>query len=876
MNTQGDESVGKHASHPSSGHSAQIHPQPSSRQRQQHSSSSVEQTNNHQSNLLHHQQPQQLKQSGGGGGGGLLYNNLIPGHYRYGATPPAPPVGPLSYSNISQNSQQQQQQQVHHYMNTTTTTTGGGDFRQNYSNNHQDVVRQQQQYNNVPNSYSNIPTTSIATTTSTQNATRPNTTALSDPVFLQVSEPDDDDFDDDLLVIASSDMMEEMDDLDDETYYKPFRHHHLSSGSSTGNSSNVGGSNSNKPLSSSKKKSKGGTAVKTVESNANKETAKPMDFLAVLLSGPAAAAAVTTTATNENVDITILIEEASTKSSRARSMTNALVLQEKEHIQECDKEKGGGGVDNDLYVATANAHMEAALSFQILYKKLLGLKNTEHDHDHDDDVVGAEERIVGTLTSSPSEELARSMILLANGHARTAKSLREMGVKWNMGKVDKRSGRMVSKNSNNVNRTATNDPSATVSKDGDAAATAAATTVTAEKRRSESDSSNERLRMAVRGALEIVLEDDITNSTFLARSTVLNANKKSATSSNKVSGHATTTNNKKKKDRTNKGNKQQNGESGVNPVDDLMKLEKELRSMDMALEMGNSVASLGTAVASRPNSDLLGGSYMSSSSMWTSGIFGGRKPNAKQQQQGAAAGVRSRANHLQHLAGGSGGKAPAHVLTSPSESKPSTQQQGVQITPNASLDQSWWGGGGGQGSILASSAINAAAASHQRAQPSSNQANNITSTNAKQLMQLMDSLNRLGNENAQLMREVEKAKAARAEAETAKQVMAQFKSDYNQRFNKVKEALEKYKHASGDNPVGQSAYVKSASALELQKRDQMIKKLAADLRKERDESKKKDTALRKYEGFYREVKKRSAEKREQQQKLQQANAADKK
>ena len=53
----------------------------------------------------------------------------------------------------------------------------------------------------------------------------------------------------------------------------------------------------------------------------------------------------------------------------------------------------------------------------------------------------------------------------------------------------------------------------------------------------------------------------------------------------------------------------------------------------------------------------------------------------------------------------------------------------------------------------------------------------------------------------------------------------------------------------------------------------MIKKLAADLRKERDESKKKDTALRKYEGFYREVKKRSAEKREQQQKLQQANAA---
>eukprot|EP00984_Skeletonema_dohrnii_P006456 scaffold2305_cov101-Skeletonema_dohrnii-CCMP3373.AAC.3 len=726
--------------------------------------------------------------------------------------------------------------------------TNGGDLRHNHHDAQQQSRQQQQhQYNNVPNSYSNIPSTTTQPT--------------SDTVFLQVSEPDDDDdFDDDLLVIASSDMMEEI-DLDDETYYKPFRH--LSGGSAGSSSSSVGNNHQNQRNGSntSKKKSKSSKpTMKSVESSANKETAKPMDLLAVLLSGPAAAnSSGDASTTNDDVDITILMQEASTKSSRARSMTNALVLQEKEHSQKtttantnCAEE----GVDNDLYVATANAHTEAAISFQILYKKLLGLK---------DDVDAANQSMVGGL-STPSEELAKSMILLANGHARTAKSLGEMGVKWNMGKVDK-SGRMVSKNSNNVNTTVNDKKaSANASKNGDIVATASA----AEKKRSESESSNERLRMAVRGALEIVLEDDITNSTFLARSTVLNANKKLAAASSKVPQvHSTSTNNKK--DRT-KGK-----HNGENPVDDLMKLEKELRSMDMALEMGNSVASLGTAVASRPNNDLLGGSYMSSSSMWTSGIFGGRKPNAKQQQGVVGAGVRSRANHLQHLSGGSG-KSPAHALVSPSESKLSAQQQqqqGVQITPNASLDQSWWGGGGGQGSILASSAITTAAASHQRTQPTSgsNQANNSASTNAKQLMQLMDSLNRLGNENAQLMREVEKAKAARAEAEAAKQVMAQFKSDYNQRFNKVKEALEKYKHASGDNPVGNSAYVKSASAQELQKRDQMIKKLAADLRKERDESKKKDTALRKYEGFYREVKKRSAEKREQQQKLQQANAA---
>jgi len=826
MSTQSTSSqspVMKNASRPtSSGHSAQIYPQPTPNQQRQ-----AEQP----------QQSQQQVQSGG-----LLYNNLIPGHYRYGAAPPAPPVGPLSYSNISSQNSHQRHHQQHQ------VTNQGGDLRQNHHD-AQQQSRQQHQYNNVPNSYSNIPSTT----------TQPNTTT-SDTVFLQVSEPDDDDFDDDLLVIASSDMMEEI-DLDDETYYKPFRH--LSGGSAGSSSSSVGGGGNNHQnqrngSNSSKRKSKSSKpTMKSTESSANKETAKPMDLLAVLLSGPAAAnSSRDASTTDDNIDITILIQEASTKSSRARSMTNALVLQEKEHSQKstttttnCAEE----GVDNDLYVATANAHTEAAISFQILYKKLLGLKND----------VDANQSIVGRL-SSPSEELAKSMILLANGHARTAKSLGEMGVKWNMGKVDK-SGRMVSKDSTNVN-TDVNDKKASSnkSKDGDIAATASAT----EKKRSESESSNERLRMAVRGALEIVLEDDITNSTFLARSTVLNANKKVAAASSKVPQvHSTSTNNKK--DRT-KGK-----HNGENPVDDLMKLEKELRSMDMALEMGNSVASLGTAVASRPNNDLLGGSYMSSSSMWTSGIFGGRKPNAKQ-QQGVGAGVRSRANHLQHLSGGSG-KSPAHALASPSESKPSAQQQqqGVQITSNASLDQSWWGGGGGQGSILASSAITTAAASHQRTQPTlgSNQANNSASTNAKQLMQLMDSLNRLGNENAQLMREVEKAKAARAEAEAAKQVMAQFKSDYNQRFNKVKEALEKYKHASGDNPVGNSAYVKSASAQELQKRDQMIKKLAADLRKERDESKKKDTALRKYEGFYREVKKRSAEKREQQQKLQQANAA---
>mmetsp|Transcript_2001 Transcript_2001/g.3414 ORF Transcript_2001/g.3414 Transcript_2001/m.3414 type:complete len:420 (+) Transcript_2001:183-1442(+) len=379
-----------------------------------------------------------------------------------------------------------------------------------------------------------------------------------------------------------------------------------------------------------------------------------------------------------------------------------------------------------------------------------------------------------------------------------------------------------------------------------------------------------------------------------------------------------------------------------------MKLEKELRCMDMALEMGNSVASLGGAATAAAGFCVVPpgkSSYMSSSSMWTaSGILGvgggggasgggngginAQQPQPQQQQQQqqqvkqqvrpslqqGIARVRSRANHLQSFLGGDTNKQTSAAqqrlpsatgvdATKTAAAPPSSQQQGVQIAPgnNAALDQSWWGGG--QGSILASSAISAAAASsssnsnnrQHRSPPtdssSSNTRNNDahrqqqTSTNAKQLMQLMDSLNRLGNENAQLMREVEDARAARAEAKAAKDMMAKFKAEYGQRFGKVKEALKRYpgqqqsssqgssgsnsnfgpKNYSADDPVTSSAYMKQSSLFEIQKRDSTIKRLASDLKKERDECKKKDGALQKYEAFYREVKARSAEKARQRQ-----------
>jgi hypothetical protein len=55
----------------------------------------------------------------------------------------------------------------------------------------------------------------------------------------------------------------------------------------------------------------------------------------------------------------------------------------------------------------------------------------------------------------------------------------------------------------------------------------------------------------------------------------------------------------------------------------------------------------------------------------------------------------------------------------------------------------------------------------------------------------MDSLDLPGNKNAHLMREVEESRAARAEAKSAKDMMmAKFKNEYGQTFNKVKEVLK--------------------------------------------------------------------------------------
>ena len=151
-----------------------------------------------------------------------------------------------------------------------------------------------------------------------------------------------------------------------------------------------------------------------------------------------------------------------------------------------------------------------------------------------------------------------------------------------------------------------------------------------------------------------------------------------------------------------------------------------------------------------------------------------------------------------------------------------------------------------------------------------------SSGNTKQIMRLMDSLKTLGDENAVLLREIEELEAARSEAKAVRETMKRFKLEYGKRFSSLKSALQKFRqeNQSGQNtsnaPMNTSDFMKNATLLDqFQRQDQVIQKLTRDLKKEKEESKKKDSALRKYESFYRDIKARSAQKAAQRQTQQQ-------
>lgn len=123
--------------------------------------------------------------------------------------------------------------------------------------------------------------------------------------------------------------------------------------------------------------------------------------------------------------------------------------------------------------------------------------------------------------------------------------------------------------------------------------------------------------------------------------------------------------------------------------------------------------------------------------------------------------------------------------------------------------------------------------------------NNPTNTSPQQVMQLMETIRRMGNENAALLRRVEQADADRHAAKSARAAMERFQREYSRRLALVQQQWR----ASATNTT----------------QEELMRQLTVELQKEKEENRKKSVAIKKYEDFYRAVRARSAEKKKQQQ-----------
>jgi regulator of replication initiation timing len=118
---------------------------------------------------------------------------------------------------------------------------------------------------------------------------------------------------------------------------------------------------------------------------------------------------------------------------------------------------------------------------------------------------------------------------------------------------------------------------------------------------------------------------------------------------------------------------------------------------------------------------------------------------------------------------------------------------------------------------------------------------------------LLKTLQSLTEENALLLKENEQIRQMKAEADEAKEFVKRFKKEYDQRFENMRNALElfKNKYPSKGNPAG------VALANRLGRDSSRVEELEKKLRDVMEEGAKKDGQLKKYQKFYKEIKKRS-------------------
>ncbi|GKZ01153.1 hypothetical protein MPSEU_001066700 [Mayamaea pseudoterrestris] len=362
----------------------------------------------------------------------------------------------------------------------------------------------------------------------------------------------------------------------------------------------------------------------------------------------------------------------------------------------------------------------------------------------------------------------------------------------------------------------------------------------------------DRLRATVRGALDNrPHQADISNSTFLGWAPAKELETDPPTASSLPV----------------KGQEQhQDSTTSTNPVDEMMQLEKELNSMDMALSMCNSIASLDVRTQSRLKHSMIDGSFMVVQPDSNANVCStSHQTTPPRETYGATTGTtnaRARANRVQTILDATTTAARPLVAPAPLQQSATGRSMQLNNQNGSGLESSWLGSNASH--MLASSIISMGTSVGGR-----NHISSPGSANSKQLLRLMDSLKTLGDENAALLREVQDAEKARKEAYAAKEQMRRFKNEYAKKFGALKEALENVRknhaaNADASNPVLDSEFIRTSGYV--QEQEQRIRKLTDELAKEKDDNKKKDATLRKYETFYREVKMRSAQKAAQRQK----------
>lgn len=371
-------------------------------------------------------------------------------------------------------------------------------------------------------------------------------------------------------------------------------------------------------------------------------------------------------------------------------------------------------------------------------------------------------------------------------------------------------------------------------------------------------------------------EEDISASVFLGK----NHNHKTNINQNTITTTATTTDVKKSTDNNNDNNNNPITTT-INPVDDMLQLEKELHTMNMSLSMHASVANLQAATSTKSSnnnnnnqqcSNILlsqlrnaptagANSNLLDSSCWwgQSSFLHSHNRSDYTVSPNMASSISSWATTTSTL------HSTTNTTTKPSITTvhPSQRDSTTTTSTNSSSSDN-------NCDLLSHHHHLLSHSSSTTIQPINN------NNNAKQLLRLLDALKVLGDENAALLEQVEDANRARLEAKAAKEEMKRFQSEYQKRFHTLKAALDKLhqQQQQQHNTTTDKNFILSSELLSSKKDNtrspnddiiikqakQQVHSLQLQIQKLQQEGKKKDATLKKYENFYKEVKARSAQR----------------